>query len=127
MRRFSENLPFGYEFTAGLGYADLDLALSSATMRAAEDISSPAFRLGGAGIWRIKPTTRVEAGASVLAAKSSSFDGIVRLDVSLRQSLGQHVTVHGGYSNWQIDAPGAGRSAIEFRFSGPSVGLGVTF
>ena len=125
-REFMRDLPFGYEFTGGLGYANLKMALSSTTGRATESVSSPVFRMRLGGIWRVVPSTRIELGVTAIGTKSV-FDRIGGVDVSIAQTLGPHLTLRGGYLNWQVDSPGTSRSRIELRFYGPSVGLGLHF
>jgi hypothetical protein len=126
LRRSLHTRPFGYDVAAGFGYTDLHLAASSGTVRGDESVSSPAFRLAVGGMWRLRPTTHLEAHGDLFAT-NSHFRDVNRLEVALAQRLGSHATIRGGYSFWGLEAPDASRSAVTVRFFGPSIGFGLNF
>lgn len=123
---FVHDTPFGYEVGAGVGVADLHLGVTTKTLPGEDSFQSPAFRLALGGLVRLRPSTRVAFGWTVLKT-NSSFTDANGFQISLAQTLGRRATVQGGYSQWKLETPGVGRSAVTIKFSGPFIGFGLSF
>lgn len=128
-RFFGPHEPVGFELLAGLGYAQLDLTVSSATQRAQETLDSTGAIGQFGGIWRLRPGTSVQGRLAWYF--SGADDGVAnaqRLELFLVQALGRNLALRGGYASWHVETDrGRGESNINMRFSGPALGLDLMF
>jgi hypothetical protein len=125
---FGESRAFGLEALGGLGYADLDFTVRSATQRASENLSSPGLALGVGGIWRLRPTTSLQGRLTATGGGGSGISNAKRIELYLVQALGRNAALRAGYSSWEVESDrGDGVSKLELKFSGPALGVDVMF
>ena len=129
-RNFFGTGDLGIEALGGIANAHLDLAVSSPTRRASETLNSMGA-VGGFGlIWRLRPTTSLQARYSVfVSGEKQDVTNVERLDLYLAQSLGRNVAVRGGLATWKVKSAReeSNNSEINLRFSGPALGLELMF
>lgn len=124
------NEAFGLELLGGLGYAALDLAVSSATQRAAESIDALGGTAGLGIVLRLRPGTSVQARLTWFASGAQSdVSHARRFELALAQSLGRHAGVRAGYVTWKVDSEREFQdlSPLKLEFSGPALGLELMF
>jgi len=127
-RFFGGGAQFGVEALGGLGYAELDLTVASATQRAAERLGSGGV-VGGVGfVWRLRQSTSLQSRLTLFFGGESFGDGAARFDTYVAQALGRNAALRAGFAAWGIDSgPTVQRSKIGLGFSGPALGLDVMF
>lgn len=126
---------FGIEGVGGLGYAELDLEVASATQRAQEKLGSGGIVLGVGLVWKFWPTTSLQSRLTVFGSgDDEGVSSASRLDVYVVQSLGRHAAVRAGWASWGVrsvrednEDNTSGKSPINVRLSGPALGLEVMF
>jgi hypothetical protein len=132
---FGEARTFGIEALGGLGYAQLDLTVSSPTQRANEKLSNGGI-IGGFGlVWKFLPQTSLQSRFSVfISGENEDVSAATRFDAYLHQAIGKHFGARIGASGWGIQSSReAGstftspNSRIRARFSGLALGLDVMF
>ena len=132
---FGATRTFGIEGMGGLGFAELDLTVSSPSASASEKMTSGGL-VGAFGIiWKFRPTTSLHS--RLMFFGSGDEEGVSaasRLDVYVAQSLGSHFLVRAGWAAWGVhsarefnDNSGSVNSPINVRFSGPALGLELAF
>ena len=125
-RRFFDEGAFGIEALGGVGYADLDFTVRSATQRANEDLSSVGLAVGLGALWRLRPGTSLQG--RVTAFGGGDVSSADRVELFLVQALGRNAAVRAGYASWKIKFDrGDAVSKVEVNFSGPALGLDVMF
>lgn len=126
-RKFFGAGQFGIEALGGLGYAELDLTVTSATQRANEKLGSHGL-VGGFGfIWNFRPATSLQSRLTLFGALGD-LRSAGRVDAYVAQALGSNVALRAGWAYWGARSePVAFRSTIRLRFSGPALGLDVMF
>jgi len=119
----------GVELLAGVAFADVDFAATSAGLRASESLSSPGGQLGLGVLWRPFSGTGVHARASgFFSGDDAGITRATRIDVYLSQALLRNVALRGGYSWWTLESDrGGATSPVEIEFRGPVLGLEVMF
>ena len=125
-RAFFGLKPIGLEVLAGLSYLETELTVSSATQRATDKRNAAGLSLGVGGVWRIRPSTRVQARVTLIAPLGE-FDEVTRLEAFVVQALGRNAAVRAGYAGWRIRVDSGSASAIKVDFAGPSLGLDLSF
>jgi hypothetical protein len=127
-RKFFGGRSVGLETLAGLGYAGLDLSVSSPTQQASQHFSNWGPQGGVGVIWRMQPGTSLQAR---IAAFASSRDGVNQAawaEVFLVKTLGRNVTARAGYAGWEVKGQTlSNNSDFRLRFSGPALGLQIDF
>ena len=128
-RMLDESGTLGFEALSGIAFADLDFAVSSATQRANESLSSPGVQVGLGALWRMRPGTSAHLrGTWFLSGDENGVSKASRSDAYLMQALARHITVRAGYAFWTLDSSrGGGLSPISVEFRGPTLGLEVLF
>jgi hypothetical protein len=127
-RKFFGSGGFGIETLAGIGYADLDLSIASATQRANEKLSSWGAAGGFGIVWRFRPGTSLQSRIAVFGSgEDSGVSGASRLDAYIVQALGRNAAVRAGYAAWSVVSERENASDIHLRFSGPALGLDLLF
>jgi len=122
---FGASGKFGIEGLGGIVYSQLKLSASSPGLSASDKLSSAGVSGGVGGIWRIRPTTSLQARLSVFAARETTGG---RLELFAVQALGRNAAIRGGYTWWRVYADGEfDRSDIAIRFRGPAASLEVMF
>ncbi len=125
-RRFFRDGAFGIEALGGVGYADLDFTVRSATQRASEDLSSLGLALGVGALWRLRPGTSLQG--RVTAFGGGDVSSASRIELFLVQALGRNAALRAGYAAWKVESDrGDAVSKVEVNFSGPALGLDVMF
>jgi hypothetical protein len=132
-RFFGSAREFGIEVLGGVGYAELDLTVASATQRANEQLGNGGI-VGGFGIlWKFRSTTSFQARlAAFVSDRTEGVTSATRVDAYIAQALGRHAALRAGFAAWTVRSErenefAARKSPIEARFSGPSLGLDVMF
>lgn len=127
-RKYFGSGGFALETFAGLGFAELDLAVSSGAVVAREKLSSGGL-VGGVGVvWRFRPTTSLQSRLTFFG--SGDEDGIgsaSRWEASIVQALGRNVAVRAGLGSWSVFSERDERSDIHARFSGVTLALDLLF
>jgi hypothetical protein len=132
---FGAGKTFGIEGMGGLGFAELDLDVSSATTRASDKLSSGGL-VGAFGIiWKFFPTTALHSRIMVFGSGDNEGVSVAsRLDLYISQSLGSHFLLRAGWATWGVHSArefnsnlSSGNSPINVRFSGPALGLDLAF
>ena len=129
---FGRSQTLGIEGLAGFAYADLKVTTSSASQSASQSLTDAGIVLGGGGIWRIRPSTSLQARLMQFTPISGETLGRAdRGELHLVQAVGRHATVRGGWTWWNVgtasDNMGSSNSSINVRFSGPALALEATF
>ena len=134
-RFFGAGGELGIEALGGLAYAELDLAVASATQRASDKLGSGGL-LGGFGIvWKFLPATSLQSRITVFGSgENEGVTGAARWDLYVAQALGRHAALRAGFAGWGLSSEreasddfGSFNSRIRARFSGLSLGLDVMF
>jgi hypothetical protein len=120
------NRRLGYDLSAGVGYATLNLRASSAGLEARDSAASMLLQLGAGAFWRVYRETSVEISGSVLEG-SRELNNMHGHRFVVAQSLGGRATVYGGYAAWTTELSGGNRSRVQIDFSGPTAGARVRF
>lgn len=133
---FGRQRRIGVEGVAGLGYLGVDLRASSASQSARDKLNTLVVPVGGGVIWKLWPTTSVQARYMYFQS-FSDYDGVTnaqRFDIHLAQAIGRYAGVRLGYADWTVtslrEKRGEGAPAtspIELRMRGPTAGLEVMF
>ena len=126
------NDALGIEALIGLGYTSLDLAVSAPGQRATEDRSRGGLAVGLGGVWRVLPSTSLQARWTGF----SSFDAIffptepmtnTRVELHLVQALGRNAALRAGWTEWRLSSENSPNSDFKATFSGPALGLELMF
>ena len=134
-RQFLGEGAFGIEALGGVGYADVDLTISSATQRASDNLSNAGL-IGSFGLlWRFHPGTSVQSRFAFFGSGSTrGIRNATRLDLYLAQAIGRNAGLRAGYASWSMrsvreadDYSSSNLSPITLRFSGPALGLELMF
>ncbi len=132
---FGASRTFGIEALGGLGWAELDLGVSSATQSAREKLQSGGL-VGGLGIvWKFLPQTSLQSRITVFGSGDrEGVTGAGRFDVFVAQALGRHAAVRVGLTSWGLtserdddDDFGSFNSHIRAGFGGLALGLELAF
>ena len=132
---FGTSRTFGIEALGGLGYAELDLGVSSATQSAREKLQSGGL-LGGFGIvWKFLPQTSLQSRITIFGSGDrEGVTGAARFDVFVAQALGRHAGVRVGLTSWGLvsqrdddDDFGSFNSHLRASFGGLALGLELAF
>ena len=132
---FGSSRALGIEALGGVGYADLDLTISSATQRARDNLANAGL-MGSFGLlWRMRPGTSVQSRFAYFGSGSTrSIRNASRLDLYLAQAVGRNAGLRAGYASWSLrsvreadDYSSSNLSPITVRFSGPALGLELMF
>jgi hypothetical protein len=126
------NDALGVEALIGLGYTTLDVTVSAPGLRATENRDMGGFVVGLGGVWRVLPSTSLQARGTVF----SSFDAIffptepmtnTRVDIHLVQALGRNAALRAGWTEWRLSSENSPSSDFKATFSGPALGLELMF
>lgn len=125
---FGEAQRFGLEGLAGFGFANFGLDAFAPGQRGSGNEDSWGFSAGVGAIFKLLPSTSVQARLDGYTGGRYIFDNITatRIEVGLVQALGPHAAVRAGYAQWDVKVEPNG-SDIRARFSGPVLGLDVMF
>jgi hypothetical protein len=132
---FGASRAFGIEALGGLGWAELDLAVSSATQSAREKLQSGGLVAGFGIIWKFLPQTSLQSRLTLFGSgESEGVSGAGRADVYVVHALGRNAAVRAGLTSWGLvsnreedDHFSSLNSEIRARFSGISLGLDLAF
>ena len=132
---FGDTKTFGIEALGGLGFATLDLTVSSPTQRANEKLESGGL-VGGFGIiWKFLPETSLQSRLTLFGSgEREGVTGAARFDVFVAHALGRHAALRAGLTGWGLaserdedDDFSSPNSHIRARFGGFALGLDVAF
>ena len=125
---FGEAQRFGLEGLAGFGLANFGLDASAPGQRGSSNEDSWGFSAGIGAIYKILPSTSLQARLDGYSGGRYIFDNITttRIEIGVAQALGRHAGVRGGFSTWRVQVDPSG-SKIDASFSGPALGLEVMF
>jgi hypothetical protein len=128
-RKFFAGRSLGLETFAGLGYAWLDLTVSSPSQQASQHFSTLGPQGGVGLIWRLRPsTTSLQARIAGFVSATDGVNRAARAEVFLVQALGENVTVRAGYAAWEAKGQALPDiSDFRLRFSGAALGLQFDF
>lgn len=127
-RKFLGTGAIGIETLAGVGYADLDMTVSSATQRANEGLNSWGATGAFGLIWRLRPGTSLQGRIAVFGSgDEAGVTRATRLEAFIVQALGQNAALRAGYASWNAYSERENASDIHVRFSGPALGLDLLF
>jgi hypothetical protein len=132
---FGASRTFGIEALGGLGFAELDLGVSSVTQSAREKLQSGGL-VGGFGIvWKFLPQTSLQSRITIFGSGDrEGVTGAARFDVFVAQALGRHAAVRVGLTSWGLaserdddDDFGSFNSHLRAGFGGLAAGLELAF
>lgn len=127
-RRFFGGRSVGLEVRAGLGHAALDLTVSSPTQQAYRHFSTFGPQAGVGVIWRMHPTTSLQARLSGFISGDEGVNRAAHFEFFLAKALHPNFTVRVGYAGWEVKGDRLDfMSDIRLRFSGPVLGLDLNF
>jgi hypothetical protein len=126
------NDALGIEALAGLGYTTLDITVSAPGQRAAEDRDMAGLAVGFGGVWRVLPSTSLQArwtgfvasGRLLFPDRTMSNQ---RVDIHLVQALGRNAALRAGWTDWRLSSDNSPSSDFKATFSGPALGLELMF
>jgi hypothetical protein len=132
---FGASRTFGIEALGGLGWAELDVGVSSATQSAREKLQSGGLVAGFGIIWKFLPQTSVQSRITVFGSGDrEGVTGAGRFDVFVAQALGRHAAVRVGLTSWGLasqrdedDDFGSFNSYLRAGFGGLALGLELAF
>jgi hypothetical protein len=132
---FGGQRPFGIEALGGLGFAEYDLTVSTATQRAQDKLSSGGLVAGFGIIWKFLPRTSLQSRLTFFGSgENEGVTGAARFDAFIVQALGRHAAVRAGITGWGVvstradnDDFSSTNSLIRAGFSGVALGLDVAF
>lgn len=117
----------------GLGYARLDLAVSSETRQARETIDNTGLATGLGFAWWFSPTTSIELRGTTLYGLEE-MDSVQRLEAHVAWTFARHARLRAGLEGWRVKLRGtesdqtvSSQSPITLRFAGPALGLDLMF
>ena len=127
-RKFFAGRSLGLETFAGLGYAWLDLTVSSPSQQASQHFSTLGPQGGVGLIWRLRPGTSLQTRIAGFVSATDGVNRAARAEVFLVQALGENVTVRAGYAAWEAKGQALpDTSDFRLRFSGAALGLQFDF
>jgi hypothetical protein len=127
-RKFFGGRSLGLETFAGLGYAGLDLSVSSPGQQASQHFSTLGPQGGVGLIWRMHPGTTLQARIADFVSAKDGVNRATRAEVFLVKALGRNVTARAGYAGWEVKGQALTNiSDFRLRFSGPALGLQFDF
>ncbi len=132
---FGASRSFGIEALGGLGYAELDLGVSSATQSAREKLQSGGLLTGLGIVWKFLPQTSLQSRITVFGSGDrEGVTGAARFDLFVAQALGRHAAVRVGLTSWGLtserdedDDFGSFNSHLRAGFGGLALGLELAF
>lgn len=132
---YGEGGTFGIEALGGLGYAEYDLTITTATQRANEKLGSGGLVAGFGIIWKFLPRTSLQSRITLFGSgENEGVTGAGRWDLFVVQALGRHAAVRAGVTGWGLassrdddDDFSSVNSLIRSGFSGLALGLEVAF
>jgi hypothetical protein len=133
--QYGEGGSFGIEGLGGLGYAEYDLTVTTATQRANEKLGSGGLVLGFGIIWKFLPRTSLQSRITVFGSgENEGVSGAGRWDLFVVQALGRHAAVRAGFTGWGLSSTRDDdedattlNSLIRSGFSGFALGLDLAF
>jgi hypothetical protein len=127
-RKFPGERPLGLEVLAGLGYSSLGLTVSSPTQRASEHFATWGPQAGIGLIWRIEPTTSLQArAAGFLSGSSEGANQATRFELFVAKAFSENLTLRAGYAGWEVRGDDqVGTSDFRLRFSGPVLAIDIS-
>ena len=127
-RRFFEEGPVGLEVHAGPGQSVLDLTVSSPTQQAYRHFSTFGPQAGVGVIWRMHPTTSLQARLSGFISADEGVNRAAQFECFVAKALHPNFIVRAGYAGWEAKGVNlSSGSDVRLRFSGPVLGLELTF
>jgi hypothetical protein len=132
---FGASGTFGIEALGGLGFAELDLRVSSATQAESEKLQSGGLVAGFGIVWKFLPETSLQSRITVFGSgEREGVTGAARFDVFVAQALGRHAAVRVGLTSWGLSSErdddddfGSFNSHIRAGFGGLALGLELAF
>ena len=132
---FGESRTFGIEALGGLGYAELDLGVSSVTQSASEKLQSGGLVAGFGIVWKFLPQTSLQSRITLFGSGDrEGVTGAARFDLFVAQALGRYAAVRLGLTSWGLasardedDDFGSFNSYIRAGFGGLALGLELAF
>jgi hypothetical protein len=133
--QYGEGGSFGIEALGGLGYAEYDLTVTTATQRANDKLGSGGLVLGFGIIWKFLPRTSLQSRITFFGSgENEGVTGAGRWDLFLVQALGRHAAVRAGFTGWGLASVRDDNedfttfnSLIRSNFSGFALGLELAF
>jgi hypothetical protein len=128
---FNDSL--GIEGLIGLGYTSLDLTLSAPGQRATENRGLVGISLGLGGLWRVLPSTSLQARLTAFSSSTQSNYGEAesmsnrRIDIYAVQAFGRNAALRAGWAEWKVSSKTSLSSEFKATFSGPALGLDLMF
>ena len=127
-RREFLNTALGLEFSAGVGYSSLDLAVSSPTQHAAESYSNTGVQLGIGFIYLLSPGSSIHAGAVGYSSFDYGVRDVTRYEAYYAKALHKNISLRAGYADYKVDGRGhEGMSSFHLHFAGPTLVLEGSF
>ena len=127
-RRFTESRVLGIELLGGLGYINMDFTTRAGSQQGRDGFSSLGLLGGIGGIWRIGPSTSLQARYSLFITGGWFEESdMTRLEIGLVQALGRNFALRAGYQSWVIESREVWRSEISSKLRGPSLGVELNF
>jgi hypothetical protein len=127
LRKSLQDRPMAWEVLLGAGYSRLGLAVSSSTQRAFEHFSTLGPHGGVGVIWRVHPTTSVQARYTRFFTVSDGVNEVDQGELFLAKALHENLIVRAGYAGWRAKGQVLLSSDFRLRFSGPALGLELSF
>ena len=126
-RKFPGERPLGLEVLAGGGYSSLSLTVSSLAQQASNHFASWGPQAGIGLIWRIEPTTSLQARAvGFLSAADKGVNKAARYELFVSKAFHENLTLRAGYARWEVTGQRQiSMSDFRLRFSGPVLALDI--
>jgi hypothetical protein len=132
---FHGTTTFGLELLGGLGFAEMDLTVSSPTQRASENLQSGGLVAGVGIVWKFLPRTSLQS--RLMFFGSGEREGITsaaRFELMLAHALARNIAVRAGLTGWGVESErdaeedfGSPNSHIRAGFGGFALGLDIAF
>jgi hypothetical protein len=128
-RHFFGTGEFGLEALGGIGYAQLELTVTSAAQRANDKLSNGGLLAGVGMVWKLLPSTSLQSRLTLFTGGVEDVNDATRFDIHLAQAIGRHAVLRAGFATWRVHAEddSSVNSSIRMRFSGPALGLELAF
>ena len=132
---FGATQRFGIEALGGLGYAEMDLTMTSGLQRANDKLQSGGL-VGGFGvIWKFLPQTSLQSRITIFGSgEQEGVTGAARFELSVAHALARNIALRAGLTSWGLvsqrdedDDFSSPNSHLRAGFGGLSLGLDVAF
>lgn len=128
-RKFFDDRALGLEVSAGVGYASLDMTVSSTTQRATDRFFTRGPQAGIGLIWRLNQSASFQGRIGGFVSPGEyGVTNLSRYELSYAQAFLDNISLRVGYAGWDVyGQTGYNGSNMRLSFSGPVVSLNWDF